>query len=443
MDRNAPEDVLNRMLPTIVLLILSAHPEAEAAIVDRNTLPPDVAQHTVYLSLLDCPPTKRDELENALKFIVPSLSSKVYLADQIPLRIEGTNLLRLDLQGLGWESTYPSVIAQQYVPSYRPDLVHAKAVPLVVSGLWFAANVIDPVESGNSQDLLLYGAKPPADVDSFLKFWGIQNDTEFVFGLIEGQSGVASQRTRLIENRPGAKRNVGWLTRDSAIVAGKTDPLENLPNKVAFDAQEIIVQFPKWSAGRSGYLQSYFLANGAGKAQIKAPADIVVDHIGIRGPEIRNTFSCIICHTQGINPPTSDQFKTYIEAGAKVAFLKKEDQRRVDQYLTSDVAKEVDACQKQYADGIRLCNNLTPEDNQRCFVEVIQTFDQDVTLEQAARELYCEPRDLSLALAFYSRTQTLTGRLALLAQGRPITRQQWKTSFKQAQEIEYLWSQNK
>lgn len=428
------------MLQTLALLILAAHPESDAAIADRATLPPDVSQHTVYLSLLDCPPTKRDELENALKFIVPSLSSKVYLADQIPLRIEGTNLLRLDLAGLGWESTYPTVLAQQYVPSWRPDLVHAKAIPLVTSGLWFAANVIDPIESGNAQDLLLYGGKPPTDVDSFLKFWGIQNDTEFVFGLIEGQSGVASQRTRLIENRPGAKRNVGWLTRDSAVVAGKSDPLENLPNKVTFDAQEVIVQHVKWSGGRSGYLQSYFLANGVGKRQEKAPANIVVDHIGLRGPEIRNTFSCIVCHTQGINPPTSDQFKTYIEAGAKVAFLKKDDQRRVDQYMTSDVAKEVETCQKQYADGIRMCNGLSPEDNQRCFVEVIQTYDQDVTLAQAARELYCEPRDLQLALAYWSRTQTLTGRLALLAQGESISRNQWKTSYQFAQQVLYKWT---
>lgn len=434
---------MNRMLPTIALLLLAAHPESDAAIRDRNSLSPDQAQHAVYLSMLDCPEESRQDLENALRFIVPSLSSKVYLADQLPVRIEGTNLLRLQLDGLGWESTYPTVLANYLTPAYRPDLVHAKAVPIVAPALAFAATIIDPVESGNSQDLLLYGGKPPADVDSFLKFWGIQNDAELVFGLIEGQSGVASQRVRLIENRPGSKRNVGWLTRDSAIVAGKSDPLENLPNKVSFDAQEIIVQFPKWSSGQSGYLQSYFLANGQGKSQVKAPANIVVDHVGLRGPEIRNFISCVTCHTTGINPPTSDQFKTYIEAGAKVSFLKKDEQRKVDQYLTSDVAKEVKTCQEQYADGILLCNGLTPEANQKAFVNVVRLYDKDVTLEQAALELYCPPKELQLALADYSRRYTLTGRLALLAQGRPITREQWKSSFKQAQEIEYLWSQNK
>lgn len=443
MDWNATEDVLTRMLPTIALLILAAHPEAEAAIADRATLPPDVAQHTVYLSLLDCPPTKRDELENALKFIVPSLSSKTYLADQVPVRIEGTNLLRLDIAGLGWESSYPSVLAQQYVPSWRPDLVHAKAVPLVASGLWFVANVIDPIETGDAQYLLLYNGKPPKNIDEFLKFWAIQNESEFLFGVIEGQSGVAVQRTRLIENRPGARRNVLWITRDSAIVAGESDPLEALPNKVKFDAQEAIVQFPKWSAGQTGYFQSYFLANGKGERQEKAPADVVIDHSGIRGVEIKNTISCLACHTTGINTPTSDAFREYITSGARVGFLKKAEQRQVDQYLTSNVAQEVQLCQERYADGVRMCNGLGVAENTQAIMQMVSLYDADLDLAQAARELYVEPRDLQLAVADYSTRYTLTGRAALLAQGQKISRQQFKANYHKFMEIVYLWSQNK
>jgi hypothetical protein len=425
------------------LLLLAVNPESEAALVDRAKLPPDVAAHAVYLSLSDCPPTRRDELENALRFIIPSLSSKVYLPDQLPLRIEGTNLLRLDLAGLGWESSYPTVLAKHLVPIYRPDLTHAKAVPLVAPALWFAASVIDPIETGDAQYLLLYGGKPPKTAAEFLSFWGIQDDPNFLFGTIEGASGVAVQRTRLIENRPGSKRNVAWLTRDSASVSGANDPLESLPNKVKFDAQELIVQIPKWSYRQSGHLQAYFLANGAGVRQEKAPADIVVDHTAIRGVEIRNTLSCISCHAEGINAPTSDAFRAYIESGARVAFAKKDEQQATDRYLASDVAKEVAACQATYAAGVKMCNGLDVRENLRAILEVVRTYDADVDIHQAARELYCEPRELQLALAYYSRTQTLTGRLALLAQGGKVSRQQWKASYAQAQGIYHLWSQNK
>lgn len=424
-----------------VLLVLAVHPEADAALADRAKFPPDQKAGIVYLSTSTVAEADREKLVNALRFVVPSLSSNPYLADQLPAPVEGTSLLRLDLAGLGWETTYPVVLAQHYVPHYRPDLVHAKAVPIVADGLWFAATILDPIETGESQYLLLYNGKPPKTAGEFLAQWGIQNDADYLFGTIEGQSGVAVQRTRLIENRPGAKRNYGWLTRDSRVVAGQTDPLENLPNKVKFDAQELIVGNPKWYAGQSGMLQAYFLADGAGKRQEKAPADIVVDHTNVRGVEIRNTISCVACHLTGINAPTADEFQAYIESGAKVSFLKKDEQRRTDQYLSSDVAKEVRANQQAYADGVKLCNGLTPEENAKTLIDVVKLYDRDVTLEQAARELYCEPNELQLALADYSRQYTLTGRLAVLAQGKSITRQQFKASYPLAQQVVYQWQQ--
>jgi hypothetical protein len=428
---------------TVALLLLAVNPEADAALADRAKFPPDQQHNLVYLTTSTVAEADREKLVNVLRFVVPSLSSKPYLEEQLPQTVEGTNLLRLDLAGLGWEATYPVVLGQQFVPSYRPDLAHAKAIPIVADGLWFAATLLDPVETGDAQYQLLYGPKPPKTADEFLRVWGIQNDADYVFGMIEGASGVAVQRIRLIENRPGAKRNYGWITHDSAKIAGATDPLENLPNKARFDAQELIVGNPKWYGGQSGMLQAYFLANGKGERQEKAPADIVVDHTGIRGVEIRNSISCITCHTTGINPPTSDEFKAYIEAGARVSFLKKDDQRNTDRYLGSDVAKEVANNQQAYSDGVRLCNGLTAEANTKAFADVVRLYDAAVTLEQAARELYCPAKELQLALADYSRRYTLTGRLALLAEGKPISREQWKNSFKQAQEVIYLWSQNK
>lgn len=430
---------MNRMSAiAAALLLLAAHPEADAALADRAKFPPEQQADIVYLSLATCPPDQQAKLENVLRFVVPSLSSKPYLGDQIPQRIEGTTLLRLDLRGLGWQSAWGQVIAREYVPHWRPDLQHAKAIPLVVDGTWFAAALFDPIETGDAQYQLLYG-KPPATADEFLRTWGIQNDPLYVFGVIEGASGVAVQRVRLVENRPGAKRNYGWLTRDSAIVAGASDPLENLPNRAKFDAQELITGIPKWYAGQSGMLQAYFLADGAGKRQEKAPANIVVDHTGLRGVEIRNTVSCIACHAQGINPVASDAFREYIAAGARVAFKDKAEQEATDRYLGSDVAKEVLSNQQAYADGVRLCNGLTPEETTRAFVDIVRLYDAPVTLEQAARELHCGPKDLQLALADYSRQYTLSGRLALLAQGKEISREQFKANYSLAMQVVYRW----
>jgi hypothetical protein len=432
---------MNRMSAfAAALILLAAHPEADAALSDRAKFPADQQADIVYLSLATCPSDRRDQLENVLRFVVPSLSSKPYLGEQLPQRVDGTTLLRLDLRGLGWQSTWGQVIAREFVPAYRPDLQQVKAIPLVVDGLWFAATMFDPIETGDAQYRLLYG-NPPATADDFLAAWGIQNDPLYVFGTIEGASDVAVQRVRLIENRPGAKRNYGWLTRDSAVVAGPTDPLENLPNRAKFEAQELITGIPKWYAGQSGMLQAYFLADGNGKRQEKAPADIVVDHTGLRGVEIRNTVSCIACHAQGINPVASDAFREYIGAGARVAFKDKAEQEATDRYLGSDVAKEVAANQQAYAEGVRLCNGMTPEETTRAFVDIVRLYDAPVTLDQAARELHCDPKELLLALADHSRQYTLSGRLALLAQGKQIGREQFKANFSLAMQVVYRWQQ--
>lgn len=434
---------MNRMSAILLTLaILTAGPDSDAAFRDVAQFPATEHAHYAYLTLTPTPEADRERLVNVLRFVVPSLSSRTLLSEQLPTPVAGTNLLRLDLRGLGWEAAWQTVIKREYVPKYRPDLLASHAVPLVIRADWLAANLMDPIETGDAQYQLIYSGKPPKTAGEFLTFWGIQSDPEYVFGLIEGASGVAEERVRLIENRPGAKRNYGWLTRDSAIIAGKTDPLENLPNRAKFDAQELIVGAPKWYGGKSGLLQAYFLADGTGKRQEKAPANIVVDHTNLRGVEIRNSASCVACHIQGINPPTSDEFRAYIEAGARV-YADKATQREIDRYLGSDVAKEVARNQADYTDGVKLCNGLTAEQNAAAFVAVVRDYDAPVSLEQAARELYATPVELRFALGDYSRRFGLSGRLALLTQGKEISRPQWVANFALAQTIIANWQAGK
>lgn len=433
------------------VLILAVNPESDAATADLARFPSHEQHLYAYLTTSTVAEAERQNLVDCLKFVVPSLSAKVYLEDQIPQPVEGTALLRLNLAGLGWESTYWREVAKVY--PYRPDLRGHHSAPLVVDGLWFAANALDSTETADLQYQLLYGGKPPKTADEFLKFWGIQNDPEYLFGVIEAKSGVALELVRLIENRPGSKRNYSWLTRDSRKVAGKSDPLENLPNNLTFDAQEIIVGSPKWKGGKSGMLQAYLLADGQGKRQEKAPADIVEDHARTRGgAEIRNSSGCIACHAAGINPPTVDAFRQYIISGARVGFYKKQDQQNVDRYLGSDVAKEIKLNQAAYEDGVALVNGLTGQENAANYQRIVRVYDAPVDLAQAAREVYTEnAKELQLALADYSRRYPdLTARLSALAQGKyrlpngkietsRISRHQWQENFERAQLALEIW----
>jgi hypothetical protein len=427
---------MSRMTPILILLAaVAASPEADAAKLDRQQFPLTEWPYLYYTTTATVPDDQRDALAATLRFVMPSLSAKTDLGPQLPVRVTET-LYRIDTRAYGWETTWPAVLLKHY--PFAPEQQAVGLAPLVVRADWIVAALMDPVETGDAQYQLLYGGKPPRTAAEFLEFWGIQKDPEYIFGTVEGQSGVSVERVRLIENRPGAKRNYGWITHDSRNASGENDPLENLPDRAKFDAQELIVGIPKWYGGKSGMLQAYFLANGKGERQDKAPADIVVDHSGIRGVEIRNTISCIACHKTGINAPTSDAFRAYVASGARV-FADKVQQEKIDRYLGSDVAKEVTRNSADYADGILLVNGLASEDNNKQFIAAVHAYDADVTLEQAARELYVPKETFRLALGDYSRNYGLSGRLAFLAQDQPISRRQFNSNYQLSLKVLALW----
>lgn len=425
-----------RMQAAILLLTLLAATETEVARADRASLPLEQQPYAYYLTTSTVADEHRETLVNVLRFVIPSLSREPYLADQLPVAVEGSNLLRIDTQALAWSKHYATILRTHY--PYRPDITSHGGHPLVVDGLWFAANLIDPTATGDAQYQLLYGTPPKTDAE-FRKFWQVNEKRDLFFGLIEAQSGVANARTRLLENHPTANRAYHWQTFDSETVAGVSDPLETLGRgNPKFDASELIAGIPKHFGGRSGTLQAYFLADGKGARQEKAPASIVTDHTGTRGVEIVNTLSCIVCHEEGIRLPTIDAYREYLLSGARV-FADKVTQREIDRYLQSDIAKEITRNNEDYTAGVSMCNGLDPKANALAVKAIVQLYDSPITLEQAARELYTTPDVLRLALGDYSHLQGLSGRLALLAQDKSISRDQWVANFALAQRILALW----
>ena len=419
----------------LALLLLTGTADVDAAQADRAQLPQADWPYTYYVTTATAPGEAREDLASALQFVMPSLSSRSYLEGQLPVKVTGT-LYRIDTRALGWEKTLPQVLCTHY--PYRAIGQRPGSVPLVFDGLWFVATITDPVETGNAQQLLLYG-RELKDAGDFRKFWKVQEDAQLNFGLIEGQSGVSVQRTRLIENNASGNRGYHWQTFDSRVVAGETDPLETLNKRPPkHDASELIAGIPKQYAGKGGTLQAYFLADGAGKPQVKAPADIVTDSTGVRGVEIRNTISCIACHVEGIRHPTVDQYRAYILSAARV-YADKHTHLELDRYHASDIAKEIRRANEDYAAGVKLCNGLTPEENAAAFIQCVQLYDGPVDLAQAARELHIPQAELRLAIGDYSRRYGLTGRLAFLVQGDAISRQQWQANFTKAQEIVQTW----
>jgi len=419
---------MNLLLLTALLAVAPA--ETDAAMADRAKLAAESQPYAAYLSLSDVAEADRDALEAVSRVVVCSLSSRSHLPSQLPARVEGTNLLRLDLFALGWEKTWPGVLQAHY--PYRRDL-SAPYYPLVISAAWFVSRVTDPVETKDAQDLLLYGPEKPKNLDDVLKFWKVQSDQQLFWGYLEGDSGVSLRKARTIENRPSGNRGYAWGTRDFEKLDAKSDPLEQLkPGTGRFDASEWVIGIPKYESGRIGMLNAYVLADAKGNLQAKAPAAIVADHTELRGPEIRNWISCIACHTSGLVDPTLDEYRDYLKRGATISSYDKATKEAIEAYLESDVAGELKRNRELYAAGIEMVCGLKPEAFSTAFVKAVKAYDAPLSIEVAARELGCAAEELKLALAYQSaKGVNLSPRLAALAHEKAVPRDRWE-------ELQYL-----
>jgi hypothetical protein len=380
-------------------------------------------------------PQAKERLAGQLAFVAASLSSKPYLGDQLPVKVN-ENLYRLDLTGLGWGGVWAKVLKEHY--PWRPD-VTPHSYPLVVRADVIVCEFIDPVIAPDVAHLLQFG-KVLKTGKEFREFHKANTAKESTFGFIEGASGVQSQGLqRLMANYDTAQRTRLFETFDSIVVAGKQDPLEKpVLGTLTYDGAELIAGIPKHYLGEGGALQSYFLANGNSdknkanhdKAVNEAPIKLVHDTLGLRGFDIRNNLDCISCHTTGMQRPTINAYKQYFVGGAKL-YADKATKQELQRVYESPFVKELDAQDADYATAIRLVNGLTPERNAANFVACIKAYDAPVDLAQAAREAYCTTDELRLALGGYAPTGKLSARLAALAEGMPMSRDQWKASYSQ------------
>jgi hypothetical protein len=407
--------------------ILAVPPgESQMAFAHRATLPADVAPYAWYLSLSDVPPEQQFKLQAAVELMVPSLCHKPFLPPQVPQRVEGTPLMYINSAELGWSGHYEKGIQQHY--PYRPDVTRYGKVPICVSALWFVSQVPDQVETGDFSFQLLYSGKPPKTLDEYLAFWRAGKESQLFLGLVGGGEGTPSVvGRRTIENRPVGNRGFMWGTKDTKKLSLKTDPLENLvPGKVQFDASEWLGAIPKYQSGRSGALMSQFLADAKGKAQTKAPADVVVDYHHTRGAEIRYV-SCISCHANGINEPQLDEYKEYIVNGARIRTYDRATKEQIEAYLEGDFGKEIRRANEDYAAGVDMACGYPAPVAAGFFVEQVKRYDVDVTLEQAAREWGCTPEEASLGIAWANeRGYKMSARMAELPHGVAMPRDRFE-----------------
>lgn len=408
---------------------------------------PELEQgYQYYITTSTLPDNVRQEVIDALAFMMASTSSQPIVEYCTPQQV-GDTLYHIDLRQLRWDYREWIPILKRY-PYYA-----GRTWPLVVRADWLVVELSDAASS-DTYYRLLYGKAVPRTMAEFRKFWKVgDRDKNLFFGMVEGKSGIAKQQTRWIENLP-VLRGYYWQTKDTLQLDRDSDPLDNIDGNFHYDGQESILGIQKVSlkqGGKRGTLQVYFLAQGnrnkatADQKVDKADGDLVEDYTRFRArPQVRTAGSCIQCHVVGINEPTTNELREIIQIGVDVFAKGKELQQRLELFHLSDVGKEIARNQEDFKDGLAMANGLEPEENAKAFKDSITSYDAELTLEDAARELFSTAEELKLALAYASQVggqKIVRSRLAALAHGKPIPRQAWEQLWRSAYNALLIWRQ--
>jgi hypothetical protein len=244
-------------------------------------------------------------------------------------------------------------------------------------------------------------------------------------GLIDqGMSGVA-YNNRIVW-RVRSKIGIYWRTFDVFRTAGDQDFVQN-PFPLKFDAGEHIFQDERGA-------QYYFLSDGQGKGvDFANPFLVKGDPSGPHNTVLLTPRSCIHCHDVGILG-YRNEMPLLLREGLKLYAYDAGRMERINQFHLQEqkMRKLIQQDQENYAEFVRECTGLTPQESVQSFQRIRAWYNKPVTLDQAARELGTDAQELSDALAYGPGTPdypegSTKGRLGRLAlSGVPVPRHTWE-----------------
>lgn len=387
-----------------------------------------------YFTLDHIPVELQPKVASVLSFVIASSSTQQAVENCTPIPI-GPTAFRIDTRTLNWNAAY---LSKQLITSPYHKSINQDVPQLIQHPVWFIQHLADSRES-KSYFGLLYGDEDITR-DEFLKRWETNDDPFYRIGYIEGESGVSVSRTRWLMNFPNGVRTDVWGTLDFFKLDETNDPLNNFDYPISrwksdpiHDGEEWIAGMPKFSitSRQRGRLQAYALFDNKGGSVTEAPGRLVRDSTGFRNSGVITNFgSCVQCHPNGLNALNRDETRQYIQSGATIYTESNQASSNIDQLLLSPTEDLIKKANEEYAIGVKMVSGMEPEQLALAFQEVVQWYDQPVTLEQACLELRTTPEKFKLAMAWVEvKSRGLHPRQAALTHDTPCPRSIWESIY--------------
>lgn len=482
-------------------MILGQTPDAlykTAALDLAERTSPDKRRVTRYLSLHAVPENQRAEFTRILTFALNSASFRGQFAK--PLPVDGTPLLRVDLESLGWDRdsriarrarlvqsgvtfAFKDAVAEnQFLdpweafavadPYWKVTQVDAKGYPsrgwldpvveeatrklsnsanLLLRADWLLPKLLTEKEQGGFYSALLMF---PADETSLYKLFGIdialvdrENQLKQGGAVLESVVALHNRELQQIPSLFGYDERFIWRTFDFAVDdVGNKSVLEAFAGTVKHDGREIIGSLPNG-------LHWYYLADAAGKQVAVVPQaialDMRTDNFGaIKDRNVINAYKCISCHgpVSGTYPFDDVVGKAIVTPEIALAVIAKDKKKvadrkqAIEEYYLSDLGKKIARQQESYGERVKACNGVEPGPNSEQLVAWIDRYIWGlVNLEQASREMGYDQ-----AAAVDILRKSGNPQLIVLSAGQPIRRAAFEKAWADAMRaIVYPWESSK
>lgn len=420
-----------------------------------------------YLDLSNIPEDKREEVFKTLGGHINALSRETDLAS--PAAVKG-GLVRIDLRDYGWDAKvwekfrdidpyfhvqivkdWPGgdyegkpydkgsfKVSQTAGAPWLAETDDARKkltailydmeteVPVLRADWWFAQTAVQEGRKVGYYDLL--GIKAEKDYHALIRFdpklsAKLEHRRAVVF------SGITLQPRR-VERTPTVLGGL-WRSFDNSTAVAKANPHVFLDDEFTFEATEQFAPLPNG-------LPVWWLANGKGERQDKAPDNIVGGDRTTHSNDTRLqiNLSCIRCHfaakdEMGIKPIVD---KKIGRITAKDYDKLRELQR---QYLRA-LKPSIESDQRNYETAIKQATGgMTGQEWATAYAKLWSWYeDAKVDLTRAAGDLGCKADDLKAGLERQEKTTgNLHPMLSIILAGDAIPIRQWEEVYPLAQTV--------
>jgi hypothetical protein len=376
------------------------------ALQDLLSLPPEDQRDTRYLSLAALH-NNVDEISDAdlklagdgLTKLLNSLSTNPKTLTFPPVGVEGV-LRRIRLSDLGWSAALWDTIAGTYPYAINSGGLSGLGTPAhcavpMVRAEWFASVASRPP----FYDAILNIPKHVTELERRLGI-DVNRNLEAGDAVRSGftQSGISLQNRLVERHEIKAYAGAYWKSYDFRENAGR-GRLADFPlgpesaalfggaHAFAHAGGEIIFNLP------NGF-QAYMLANNKDtRLDGPAPIEIVSDRLDkTHRAQISNGLSCIACHDEGMKTLPPDELR----ATAGSAHFSPQEARLIERLFPPEeqIKKTVKEDAERFAAAMRQAGLTDKKQQHEPAIFLVNLFERDVTLAQAAADLGLEKSEL-------------------------------------------------